>query len=303
MPDPDAPVLCLVGATGTGKSDVAEALGARLRAEMVACDALTVYRRVPLLTATPPPTPGVPQHLVGILEPHESYSAARFSDDADRLVFEIRARGRVPLVVGGTALYLKTWVKGIGPRVGRDPALRAQLHEWAALRGPRALKERLASVDPARAAELHENDVRRLVRAIEIVEGTGRPASTLRQEWNAPDRRPVRIVGLRRAREDLERRITARVASMAERGLLDEVKALDALPHPVSPELSQAIGLPEVREHLAGRLSLEDCLALIARHTRRFSKKQATFFKQFRDATWIDVGADESPEEVAGRIA
>jgi tRNA dimethylallyltransferase len=296
------PVPCLVGATATGKSDVAVALARRIRGEVVCCDALTVYRGVSVLTAKPRPPADVPHHLLDVADPSEHYDAARFTRDCDDLVARIRGRGATPIVVGGTALYLKAWTKGLGPRVGRDPALRERLAALAEAQGPEALVARLAASDPARAAQLHRNDVRRLVRAIEIAETTGVPASALRGQWDAPDRIPVRLVGLRRTPEDLARRIEARVRAMFGEGLAEEVAALYAAPRPPSKELEQAIGLADVRAHLAGRLSLEEAVARIAQATRRFARRQATFFRQFTSTRWLDVGSEETPGETAERV-
>jgi tRNA dimethylallyltransferase len=285
-----------------GKSDVAVALARRLGGEVICCDALTVYRGVSILTAKPAPPADVPHHLLDVADPWEHYDAARFARDADALVAGIRSRGRVPLVAGGTALYLKVWTKGLGPRVGRDPALRARLDALVAERGPGALLERLATLDPLRAAQLHRNDVRRLVRAIEIAETAGVPASALRGEWGAPDRVAVRVVGLRRDPADLARRIEARARAMFREGLAQEVARLDAGPRPPSKELEQAIGLADVRDHLAGRLTLEETVARIAQATRRFAKRQTTFFRQFPAARWLDVPPDEPPSATAARV-
>ncbi|HVG93004.1 MAG TPA: tRNA (adenosine(37)-N6)-dimethylallyltransferase MiaA [Planctomycetota bacterium] len=302
MTSGDHPVLCLVGATAVGKTEVAVALARALGGEVICCDALTVYRGLSILTAKPSPPADVPHHLLDVADAWEHYDAARFAADADRLVEEIRGRGREPIVAGGTALYLKAWTKGLGPRVGRDTALRAELEALVAARGPEALVARLAARDAVRAGEIHGNDVRRLVRAIEIAETAGRAPSALRNEWNAPDRVAVRVAGLRRAPEDLARRIDARARSMFREGLAEEVARLDAGPRPPSRELEQAIGLREVREHLAGRLPLEDAVERIARATRRFARRQATFFRQFRDAAWIDVPPDEPPDATARRV-
>jgi tRNA dimethylallyltransferase len=292
------PVPCLIGPTGSGKSEVALAVARRIGAEVVSCDALAVYRGLTVLTAKAAAPPDVPHHLVDAVDPSETYSAARFAADADRLVGEIRARGRTPLVVGGTALYLKAWTMGLSPGVGRDARVRERLEALARDRGPEALHERLRALDPERAAALHGRDERRLVRALEIVETTGRPASAFRDRWDAPDRVPTAIVGLRRSREDLARRIDARVRAMAEAGLVAEARAFLARAD-VSPEAAQAIGLAEMREHLAARLSLKDALAGIARRTRRFARRQEAFFRRFASAVWVDAAPDAPPDALA----
>jgi tRNA dimethylallyltransferase len=270
--------------------------------EVVSCDALAVYRGLSVLTAKPSPPADVPHHVVDVAAPEESFSAARFAQAADAAVASIRARGRVPLLVGGTALYLKAWVKGLGAGVGRDPALRERLRSVARASGPRALHERLRALDPARAEEIHENDERRLVRALEIIEATGRPASALRKEWRGPDRVAVAVVGLRREPQDLRERIEARARALPEAGVLEEVARFRREHPDASPEVRKTLGLAEIVEHLDGRLSLADALDRIALATRRFARRQATFFRQFEDATWIDVGRDATPESVAAPV-
>lgn len=301
VPPAARPVPCLVGATASGKSDVGVALARALGGEVVACDAMTVYRGISILTAKPSAPPDVPHHLVDVLDPWETYSAGRFVEDADRCLAEIRARGRVPLIVGGTVLYLQSFLKGMGPRAGRDDALRAELEALAAREGPAALRARLRAVDPARAAELHEHDVRRLVRALEIVATTGRPASDLRGQWTGPDRVEAVVVGLRRAPEDLRRRIEARTEAMFRAGLAEEVAALVSAPRPPSRELAQALGLADVAAHLRGELTEAACRERLVRATWRFSRRQATFLKQV-PATWLDVAPDEPADVTAGRV-
>lgn len=301
MPTSPRPVPCLVGPTASGKSDVGIALARRLGAEVVACDAMTVYRGVAVLTAKPSPPPDVPHHLLDIVDPWAPYSAGRFLEDADAAVAAAAARGRTALLVGGTVLYLKTFLKGLGPRVGRDEALRAALEAVARDEGPAAVHARLAAVDPDRAAALHPHDLRRVVRALEIAAATGRPASAARGEWAAPDRRPAVVVALVRAPEDLRARIEARARAMLDGGVAAEVAALDAAPRPPSRELAQALGLADVRAFLRGTLSREACLERLVRATWRFSRRQATFLKQV-PATAVAVAPDEPADAVAARV-
>ncbi len=294
---------CLIGATGVGKTAVGVEVARLLGAEVICCDALTVYRGLSILTAKPSPPPTAPHHLLDVCSPDQTYSAARFLDDADRLVAGIRGRGREALIVGGTALYLKAFAKGIGPRVGRDDALRARLEALAAREGPSALWALLEAQDPVRAHELHRNDTRRLVRALEIVAGSGRPASALRREWSAPDRRPLAIVGLRREPADLEERIRRRAEGMLAEGVAAEVERLAAATPPASRELRQALGLKDVEAYLGGSLSREGCVERLALRTRQFAKRQATFFAHFGAATWLDVAPDEPAARTAARVA
>lgn len=304
------PVICLVGATGTGKSDVAVALARRLAAsrggaEVIAADAMTVYRGVPILTAAPTVPPDVPHHLLAVLDPSERYSAGRFLADADRLVAEIRARGRVPLIVGGTTLYVLTYLQGLGPRVERDEDLRARYEALFAREGAEAVWARLQALDPKRAASLHPHDLRRVVRALEIVERAGTPASALRRDWDAPARVAAELVVLQRDDADLRRRIQARTDAMFRAGLREEVEALRRRSSPVSPELTQAIGLLDVEALLRGELDEATCKERLVRATWRYTRRQATFLRRLLKGSTpsvvLDVPADEPPPTTAAR--
>jgi tRNA dimethylallyltransferase len=295
-----APVDCLIGPTACGKSDVGIAAARATRGEVIACDAFSVYRGLALLSAAPAAPPDVPHHLVQVLAPSERYSAARFVAETDAAIADVRARGRRPWIVGGTALYLRSWLKGLEAQVPRDEALRARLVERARERGPEALHAELAEKDPARAREVHPKDERRLVRALEIIAATGRPASAARASWRGPDRTRARLTGLRRSWADLDGRIAARTRALFAGGVLAEAEAF--LAADPSPEARKALGLEDLAQVLAGRLSEDEARARLEQATRRFARKQMTFFRSFPDVRWLDVPAQESPEETAARV-
>ena len=288
---------CLIGVTASGKSSVAAALARRTSGEVIACDAFSVYRGMAILSAADDLPPDVPHHLVGVRDPASPWSAADFVAACDRAVDGIRARGRVPWIVGGTALYLRSWLKGLGAGVARDPAYRSRLRAQAAEEGPQSLHDALRRVDPQRADALHPNDVRRVVRALEIVRATGRKASELRREWTGPDRRPATLYGLRRSPEDLAARIERRTRSMFDAGVVDEARAL--LAADLSPEARKVLGLQELALLLDGEIDRQETEARIVRRTRQLARKQRTFFDSFEDVAWIDVAPDASPEDVA----
>jgi tRNA dimethylallyltransferase len=295
-----APVPCLVGPTGSGKSDVGIVAARRTGGEVVCCDAYTVYRGMPILTAAPNAPGDVPHRLLGIVGPDQTYDAARFLTDCDYEVDQIRGRGGTPWVVGGTALYLRCWLKGFGTEVPADIAYRAELKALVAAEGPEVLHAELAKVDPERASELHPNDVRRVVRALEIVRATGRPASAQRLEWSGPDRVAACVVGLRRGQEDLDARIAKRTAAMFTAGVVEEAREL--LRFELSPQAGKVLGLEELRRVLAGEIGEEEAAEAMARRTRRFARKQMTFFNSFDALTWIDVAPDEDAAAIAERV-
>jgi tRNA dimethylallyltransferase len=294
------PTPCLIGATASGKTDVGIHAARRTRGEVVVCDAFAVYRGMEILAAAPRAPADVPHHLVGCLDPEDAGSAARFVADCDAAVDEIRARGRTPWIAGGTALYLRSWLKGLGARVPRDPALRRALIARAEAEGDDVLHAELAALDPARAAQVHPRDRRRVVRALEIIHSTGRPASDQRREWSGPDRRPARLYGLRRRPDDLASRIARRTRAMFEAGVVEEARAL--LARRLSGEAAKALGLDVLGRLLAGETTRAEAEEEIVRRTRRFARKQATFFASFEGVAWLDVEPDEPAARVAERV-
>jgi len=296
----------LVGPTACGKSTIALELAPRVCAEILCMDSMAVYREMDILAAKPTAEERarVPHHLLDLADPHEPFSAGRYVDEADRVAREVSARGRLPLFVGGTALYLKAISEGLFDGPGADPALRAQLKARGETEGPPALHRELAAHDPASAAKIHPNDLRRIVRAMEVLQLTGQPISAWQQQrGRANARYRCLVVGLRRDRQDLYARIDQRVERMFEQGLLDEVRALCRRHPPVGQGASQALGYSELRAHFRGETTLEDAKALIQTHTRQFAKRQLTWFRSFRNICWVDTGPADDPGSVAERVA
>jgi tRNA dimethylallyltransferase len=267
---------------------------------------MKVYRGMEIGSAMPSGTAlaRVPHHLLRILDPWESYSAARFVEDARRVLAEIRARGRRPMLVGGTILYLKTFLHGLFRGPSADRALRAALEAEAEARGPEALHAELARVDPAAAERLHPNDLRRVVRALEVFRTSGVPISRLQGgSFKAPPREPCAIVALRRDRATLYRRIAERVDRMIEKGLVEEVRRLLAHPQGMSREALQGHGYKELVPFLEGRESLAQGREATIRNTKYYSRKQLTWLRGFGDAVrWVDIAEGETAEAVAGRV-
>jgi len=297
-------VVFLIGCTGCGKGRVGRIAAEQLGAEILSVDSMKVYRRMDIGTAKPTPEDRarVRHHMIDVVEPSESFSVARYVAGADAAIAEICRRGRRVLAVGGTCLYVKGLSEGLFEGPGADPALRAQLRQRAEAEGSAALHAELAALDPVAAARIHPNDQRRIERALEVYRLTGRPISELQRQWDRSRRYDCRFFGLRREKTDQNRRINQRVGRMIEMGLVDEVRSLLAGPGGLGPVARQAVGYAEIIEHLEGRLSLEEAVEAIKINTRRLAKSQRTWFRRWRDVTWLDVPADEPPETTARRL-
>jgi tRNA dimethylallyltransferase len=274
--------LVLTGPTGSGKSAAAVTLAMRLDTEIVSMDSMALYRGMDIGTAKPTPAErqGIPHHLIDVLDPWQSASVAWWLQEAARCCRDIEARGRVALFVGGTPLYLKAMRFGLFEGPAADDGLRTRLYQEAESEGAAALHARLARADPASASRLHPNDVRRIVRALEVWELTGRPLSTWQQEWHrpAPNAGP-RCVWIDLARDVLYDRINKRVDQMFALGFVAEAAQLLQLPQPLSREASQALGYKEVIAHLAGQATLADTIARVQQRSRNFAKRQITWFR------------------------
>lgn len=299
--EPEAPVLAVVlGPTAVGKSRVAVDLALRFGGEIIGGDSIQVYRGFDIGTDKPTEADrrGVPHHLIDIVDASVQFTAADFVREALAAARAIAARGRLPIVAGGTGLYLKALLDGLFPGPGRDQAVRAALEAEARDRGLAALYERLRRVDPEYAAKVRDRDRVRIVRALEVFETTGRPISAHCLDTASPvaGRRVVRL-GLRLERAALVRRIEARVDRMFARGLVDEVRALLARGVPADAPPFRALGYRHVVRHLGGGLSLEEAAALTKTDTRQYAKRQMTWFRRMDGVAWFSPDDGPALEE------
>jgi tRNA dimethylallyltransferase len=282
----------LTGPTGSGKSSLALELAERLNAEIVCMDSMTLYRGMDIGTAKPTAAEQarVPHHLLDVLDPWESGSVAWWLERAAEACRLIRGRNRCPLFVGGTPFYLKALRCGLFEAPPVDPAVRQKLEAEAGRLGNEAFHRRLADVDPTAAARLHPNDVRRVVRALEVYESTGRPISDMQQTWDAPPDVGLRIacVYLDWPRDELYRRIDARVSAMLASGWVEEIDRLRRLPRPLSKEAAAALGYRELLSHPAGVRVSDEVVESIRLRTRQFAKRQLTWFRNLPNCTPID---------------
>lgn len=299
MIEPFQNALVLTGPTASGKTEVALALAESIGAEIVAMDSMTLYRGMDVGTAKPTAEERgrIPHHLLDILDPWESASVAFWLENAARCCREIESRGKRTLFVGGTPLYLKALLYGLFESPPADPDLRGRLNEVAETQGRAALHERLRAIDPTTANRLHVNDVRRVIRALEVWELTGKPISSWQQEWPSAD--PVaaqtplqnpqnpKIFCLDLPRPELYARIDARVTKMFAAGWIDEVIRLRNLPFPLSREARQALGYREVFDFLDGKTTLEDAIRLVQARSRQFAKRQLTWFRHLSECVFV----------------
>ena len=295
--EPEAPALVVVlGPTAVGKSRVAVGLALRFGGEVIGGDSIQVYRGFDIGTDKPSSAErrGVPHHLIDTIDPTVQFTAADFVREALAAAQDISSRGRLPIVAGGTGLYLKALVDGLFPGPGRDPAVRAALEAEAREKGLDVLFRRLQEVDPAYAAKIRDRDRVRIVRALEVHATTGRPISEHFLATASPvaGRKVVRI-GLRLERAVLVRRIEDRVDRMFARGLVGEVRGLLEKGIPEDAPPFRALGYRHALRHLRGGLGLDEAAALTKADTRQYAKRQMTWFRKMAEVAWFSP--DDGP--------
>ncbi len=299
-----SPVLCLAGPTASGKSAASLALAERWPVEIIVMDSATIYRGMDVGTAKPSAEEQarVPHHLIDIRDPAESYSAAEFRGDALALIKQIQARGRLPLLCGGTMMYYKVLREGISMLPGADPAIRAAIDQEARIRGWPALHAELASYDPATAARLAPNDSQRLQRAIEIFRSSGIPMSEWLARGRANAETPHTFVTISLEpsnRLQLHARIAARYQTMLEMGLLEEVRRLYSRGdlHTGLPSV-RCVGYRQLWEHLAGKVTLDTAVEQAIAATRQLAKRQLTWLRSDPDRLVVDCLSSHAEEQV-----
>ncbi|MDD3847287.1 MAG: tRNA (adenosine(37)-N6)-dimethylallyltransferase MiaA, partial [Syntrophorhabdaceae bacterium] len=287
-------VVAIGGPTCTGKSDLAVAAARHLGGEIVNGDSMQVYRYFDIGTAKPSAAAreSVPHHLIDMVDPDEEFNAAFFQDEADRAISDINGRGRVPIIVGGTGLYLRALFYGLFP-AAKDGALRERLTaEYAG--DPIAFYERLKAIDPVYALRISFRDRVRAVRAMEIYLLGGKPVSELEKDHGFREARyDICSIGLAAPREELYRRIDERVLDMLSRGLVDEVRSILARGYARESKPFSSIGYREVLRYLSGSIEYEDMVKDIQKNTRNYAKRQFTWFRKEKGMQWF-----EHPQEL-----
>lgn len=300
------PLLVIVGPTAVGKTAFCIMLAQALPAEIVTADSMQVYRGMDIGTAKPSEAErgGVPHHCLDLVDPWEPFNVADYRRHALAAIEDIQRRGRLPILTGGTGLYVRAVVDDfLFPDRGADWELRRRLEEEAERLGRPALHARLAQVDPETAARLHPNDVRRVVRALEVYERTGRPLSEHLREARAREARfDLLMFGLTRPREELYARINRRVEEQIRQGLVDEVRALMERGLDEGHVAMQGLGYKEIIAHLKGRLSLEEAIRVLQRDTRHYARRQLIWFKPDPRIQWLDLSVYPSLEAAAAPV-
>ena len=288
------PLVVILGPTAVGKTEIAIQVAERLGGEIVSADSRLFYRGMDIGTAKPTlvERSRVPHHLIDVAEPDETWSLALFQQKARQAIADIHARGKLPLLVGGTGQYIRAVVRGWEvPRVEPNPRLRAALDGWAAEISGEGLHRRLASLDPQAAAGIDPSNLRRTVRALEVILSSGRRFSEQRQSGPSPYR--YLLLGLTRPRPELYERVDARIQMMIAAGLVEEVKGLLERGYPADMPTISAIGYREIVAYLQGRISLEEAVRQMQRATRIFVRRQANWFKpDDPEIHWFRVGED-----------
>jgi tRNA dimethylallyltransferase len=298
-------LLVIAGPTATGKTALGVRLARRFGGGIVSADALQVYRGLDAATAKPgaEELAACPHELVDAVDPRRDFNLGDFVRAAEAAIARLAGEGRLPILVGGTGLYVRGLLKGVfeGPR--RDEGLRSRLLRRAGPRGGPLLHRYLRRLDPAAASRIAPADLQRVVRALEVALLTGRPLSEQQSAWRGPDRYPAIKIGLTTGREILYRRIDERVLRFFDRGLVEEVRGLLAGGLPRGANALKGLGYRQVLEHLEGRRGLPETVALVQRETRRYAKRQLTWFRKEEGLRWFDTEGEDYPGGVERYVA
>ena len=284
-------LLIIAGPTASGKKKLALKTAERFNGEIVSADSRKVYRYLDIGTAKPSMEDRnrIPHHLIDIVNPDEPFSAGEWVSRASCTVREILARGRLPVISGGTGFYIGAFREGLSEGIEPEPGVRKKLEEKLACDGAHAMYSELASIDPARAGELHENDTFRVLRALEVFYSTGRTFTELRKNGKGGGDYDYFTIGVTMPRDILYRRIDERVDDMVSKGLVDELKNVLAMGY--SPDLPSldTVGYKEWFSYLDGTESFEECLEKVKRNSRRYAKRQLTWFRARPNVEWVNA--------------
>ena len=300
-----SPLICIVGPTAVGKTEIAIQLAQHLDAEIVSLDSRQIYRGMDIGTAKPTPDQqrAVPHHLIDCVEVDQPFSVAEYQRLANTAIAEIQERGKRTTAVGGAGLYFRGIIDGLFDGPGADAETRSKFQREADEHGNVALHERLRQCDPEAANRVHPNNLVRVIRALEVYELTGKPISAFQQQWKKNEPRyPFRAFGLNMPREVLYRRIEERVDQMVEIGLIEEVKWLLDQGYPRNCIAMQSFGYKELIDYLDGMRTFDEAISLLKQNTRQFAKRQLTWFRNDPRIEWLDTSQFSSMEGIVDNL-
>ncbi|PZD93742.1 tRNA (adenosine(37)-N6)-dimethylallyltransferase MiaA [Paenibacillus sambharensis] len=290
-------LLVLIGPTAVGKTRYSLEIAKAWNAEIISGDSMQVYKGMDIGTAKLPleEQEGIPHHMIDICEPEHPFSVAEFQERSRRLIEEISGRGRLPFIVGGTGLYVEAVCYNyVFSESGSDEAFREEMQLYAEENGAEALHSRLQDIDPVTAQRIHPNDIRRVIRALEVFHTTGTTMSEQLAGQKKESPYELCIIGLTMPREKLYDRVELRIDQMMEEGLVEEVKGLLEAGVPESAIALQGLGYKEIVPYLKGETSLDEAVYTLKRDTRHFAKRQLSWFRHMKGIHWVDVGDEQN---------
>jgi len=296
-------IVFIVGPTASGKTGISIRLARRLNAEIISCDSMQVYRGMDILSQKPAAhrLKAVPHHMLSIISPVREFNVADYKKGAEAAIRKIHRKGKQALIVGGSGLYAKALIDGLFPSGAGDAKLRKRLQGLASKYGKMYLYKRLKRKDPEAAKSIHPNNVRRVIRALEICQTSGVSFSHMKGETRGlSSEHDIVIVGIRRGRSELYDRINRRVDEMFEGGLMDEVRALQK--RSISRTARSALGYKEISGCIKGEYAEGEARVLLKRNTRRFAKRQLTWFRKDKRIIWVDVGSGDTENRIADKL-
>lgn len=296
-------LVFIVGPTAAGKTETAAALMKKVSAEIISCDSMQIYKGMDIITSKPPASlrKKAVHHLIDIIEPAKEFNVSKFRVEALKRIKQILKKGKTPILVGGTGLYVSILIDGIFKVKSINKSVRSRLYKEASLFGKEFLYEKLNKSDPDAAAKIHPNDTKRIIRALEVFETTGKPISALqKQRKGLVNDFDIKIFCINMEREKLKERIDRRVEKMFLNGLVRETNRL--LKSKLSRTAGSAIGIKELKGYFDGKYNLEEAKLAIKRNTKEYAKRQLTWFRKDKRIKWIQIKKDEPAEEIARKI-
>ena len=300
---PKDKIIFLVGPTASGKSETAVYLAKKIGAEIISCDSMQVYRGMDILSSKPSAAlrKAAPHHLLDIVSAQSEYNVSRFRKEALKKIREILKKGKLPFLVGGTGLYMTILIDGIFDEKPADKAIRERLYKQVEKFGSEFIYKKLEKIDPQAAAKIHPHDAKRIIRALEVFQTTGKPISLLqKQRKGLAQDYEVKIFCLNLPRQKLYQRIEKRVEQMFKQGLIKEVKKLLKLK--LSRTAGFAIGIKELKGYFDGEYDLERAEELMKLNTCHYAKRQLTWFRKDKRIEWINLNGKDKPQEVATKL-